>query len=297
MWHFDMRTGIWTRLKGDPKCIGRYGAQAVWDPVTKMVITYGGRVVEDTSDNSSTVSVSTIASLVGYTDQVALFSLDSPVNSTVLPVEGKKPNAPSFHSMFIRGSEELMCYGGWQSIEQSASNALWCLGKRQKVSISPGHVSAKMKMGGRAEMSSVPLSHQLVRGGTDIDPRLSLSPPPAHHPLAARCIEALLSDDYTHSLHTQSRAFPISFDEMMQLCKDAYALLSNEPVCVSVRAPTKVFGDIHGQFGDLLNFFRTFGAPTHKGDINLVNYVFVGASKSQVLLCSQRDSNTTVDTE
>lgn len=39
----------------------------------------------------------------------------------------------------------------------------------------------------------------------------------------------------------------------------------------------QVFGDIHGQFPDLLEFFTTYGCPNHRtGDIRYVNYVFVG---------------------
>jgi hypothetical protein len=277
LWRFDMREGQWTKSKADPRCVGRYGAQAVWDPVNKTVISYGGRVIEDTTDHSHTVSGSSVSSILGYTDQVAVFSPDSPINSTVLPVEGKKPNAPSFHSLFVRGNDELLCFGGWQAVDRAASNALWCLGKRQKVSISPGHVAAKIQShGGRAEMSTVPLGQHQVRGGGDMDPRVALSPPPAHHGLASQTIDTLLSENYGSSIISGNSKFPLSFDEMMALCRDVYSVFRNEPVCVPVRAPSKVFGDIHGQFGDLLNFFRTFGAPTSKGDINLVNYVFIG---------------------
>ena len=34
------------------------------------------------------------------------------------------------------------------------------------------------------------------------------------------------------------------------------------------RAPCKIFGDVHGQFRDLLLFFVEFGCPSHRcGDI------------------------------
>jgi hypothetical protein len=39
----------------------------------------------------------------------------------------------------------------------------------------------------------------------------------------------------------------------------------------------KVFGDLHGQFHDLLLFFKQFGVPNHRqGDIDLCEYVFIG---------------------
>ena len=46
---------------------------------------------------------------------------------------------------------------------------------------------------------------------------------------------------------------------------------------LEIPAPCKVFGDIHGQFTDLLKFFETYGSPDSRtGDINYINYVFVG---------------------
>ena len=44
-----------------------------------------------------------------------------------------------------------------------------------------------------------------------------------------------------------------------------------------VRAPCKVFGDVHGQLRDLLVLFGYFGFPNHRGgDIHTTNYVFNG---------------------
>eukprot|EP00928_Gymnodinium_smaydae_P061957 TRINITY_DN45907_c0_g1_i1.p1 TRINITY_DN45907_c0_g1~~TRINITY_DN45907_c0_g1_i1.p1 ORF type:complete len:747 (-),score=145.42 TRINITY_DN45907_c0_g1_i1:77-2317(-) len=61
------------------------------------------------------------------------------------------------------------------------------------------------------------------------------------------------------------------------LCSHATALLSRQPTLVHVSAPCKVFGDIHGQFQDLLLFFDTFGQPQHyTGDIEAIEYVFIG---------------------
>ena len=45
---------------------------------------------------------------------------------------------------------------------------------------------------------------------------------------------------------------------------------------VRVRAPAKLFGDTHGQLGDLLRLFTAYGAPSHDGDIFATDYVFIG---------------------
>lgn len=43
---------------------------------------------------------------------------------------------------------------------------------------------------------------------------------------------------------------------------------------VSVRAPCKIFGDLHGQFEDLLRFFWHFVSPRY--DLEYVHYLFLG---------------------
>ena len=50
-----------------------------------------------------------------------------------------------------------------------------------------------------------------------------------------------------------------------------------QSMVVSVQAPAKVFGDIHGQLRDLLALFARYGFPTHRGgDVEAVSYVFNG---------------------
>lgn len=47
-------------------------------------------------------------------------------------------------------------------------------------------------------------------------------------------------------------------------------------MCVHEKCAVKVFGDIHGQFRDLLILFREFGFPSSRGDIETVKYIFNG---------------------
>lgn len=60
------------------------------------------------------------------------------------------------------------------------------------------------------------------------------------------------------------------------LLQEVTVLLASEPSMVSVRVPARVFGDIHGQIGDLLRLFRAYGRPDSCGDVMLVDYVFNG---------------------
>jgi diadenosine tetraphosphatase ApaH/serine/threonine PP2A family protein phosphatase len=41
-------------------------------------------------------------------------------------------------------------------------------------------------------------------------------------------------------------------------------------------APIKIFGDLHGQFGDLMRLFEEYGSPSTAGDITYIDYLFLG---------------------
>jgi len=46
-----------------------------------------------------------------------------------------------------------------------------------------------------------------------------------------------------------------------------------------VRPPLKIFGDIHGQYSDLMRFFDLWGNPSDdmkQGDIDSFDYLFLG---------------------
>lgn len=69
----------------------------------------------------------------------------------------------------------------------------------------------------------------------------------------------------------------LSPDAIVRLTQRVIAVLAGESTCVAIPAPCKVFGDIHGQLADLLQFFATYGSPNHyTGDIELASYVFLG---------------------
>jgi len=101
----------------------------------------------------------------------------------------------------------------------------------------------------------------------------------------ARVIEGVLR----RTLHGQDYSPPPttdgtteSFDLMTpedlgHLAAEVAKIMTSEPSLIRMKAPIKVFGDIHGQISDLLYFFEKYGCPSHiKGDINCINYLFAG---------------------
>jgi len=65
-------------------------------------------------------------------------------------------------------------------------------------------------------------------------------------------------------------------NEIADLCDSAERIFSSEPSVIKLKAPIKIFGDLHGQFGDLMRLFDEYGAPSTAGDIAYIDYLFLG---------------------
>ncbi|XP_073395969.1 serine/threonine-protein phosphatase BSL3 [Physcomitrium patens] len=72
------------------------------------------------------------------------------------------------------------------------------------------------------------------------------------------------------------RQFFMDCNEIAELCETAERLFSQEPSVLQIRAPVKIFGDLHGQFGDLMRLFDEYGSPSTAGDITYIDYLFLG---------------------
>ncbi|GMN38160.1 hypothetical protein TIFTF001_007400 [Ficus carica] len=66
-----------------------------------------------------------------------------------------------------------------------------------------------------------------------------------------------------------NRRFFLDSYEVGELCYAAEQIFMHEPTVLQLKAPVKVFGDLHGQFGDLMRLFDEYGFPSTAGDITL----------------------------
>jgi len=66
--------------------------------------------------------------------------------------------------------------------------------------------------------------------------------------------------------------------EVSQLCDQVLEVFKKEEMVLRLRAPIKVYGDIHGQYLDLMRLFARYKAPTDGdgGDIDSMDYLFLG---------------------
>ncbi|GLC64614.1 hypothetical protein PLESTF_000184600 [Pleodorina starrii] len=74
----------------------------------------------------------------------------------------------------------------------------------------------------------------------------------------------------------EDRRFLLNASEIEELCNNAERIFREEPTVLDVRAPIKIFGDLHGQFGDLMRLFEEYGTPSTAGDITYIDYLFLG---------------------
>ncbi|CAM6043751.1 unnamed protein product [Sphagnum compactum] len=72
------------------------------------------------------------------------------------------------------------------------------------------------------------------------------------------------------------RQFFLDCNEIAELCDASERLFARESSVLQIRAPVKIFGDLHGQFGDLMRLFDEYGSPSTAGDITYIDYLFLG---------------------
>ena len=72
-------------------------------------------------------------------------------------------------------------------------------------------------------------------------------------------------------------------DEIKYIIDRSFPLIKNEKVLLELKAPLRVFGDIHGQYYDLLRIFEHTGYPGEYNYLFLGNYVDFGKQSLEVI--------------
>jgi hypothetical protein len=71
--------------------------------------------------------------------------------------------------------------------------------------------------------------------------------------------------------------FHFSKDKVGLLVKQAKQVIEPSSMVLQVKYPIKIFGNLHGQYNDLMRYFNIFGRPAeYKGDIESFEYLFLG---------------------
>ena len=65
-------------------------------------------------------------------------------------------------------------------------------------------------------------------------------------------------------------------EHIIALTKSCQDIVADQPTVLYLKTPVKIFGDIHGQYDDLMRFFELWGEPSDSGDINSIDYLFLG---------------------
>lgn len=99
--------------------------------------------------------------------------------------------------------------------------------------------------------------------------------------LINKFIDTLLRpfDWYSNEVEEIHQNFPFSSEEIDELINESAKLIPRDPTLIKLRSPVKVFGNLFGQYDDLMRFFESYGHPSddnQKGDIHMLQYVFLG---------------------
>ena len=99
--------------------------------------------------------------------------------------------------------------------------------------------------------------------------------------LINKFIETLLRpfDWYTPEVEDIHQNLPFTNEDIDSLLLEAHKVISRDSSLVRIRSPVKVFGNLFGQYNDLMRFFESYGHPSddnQMGDIHTYQYVFLG---------------------
>ncbi|KAL1529080.1 hypothetical protein AB1Y20_000055 [Prymnesium parvum] len=189
---------------------------------------------------------------------------------------GEAPSSSVCPPVGLPSPDKLLRRGQSSSDEaiSSRDGGASALGKR-KVGPSPT-MSRKAEVANwHGELSRTISIDRLPQEGKRLSGGHALTRAASVHGLESRAIALLLDPrGWRPPAH---RLFPMNSDELIALCGSVQELFQKEPSMLQLSAPIKVFGDIHGQYSDLMRIFNQYGSPDREtGDIQLVDYLFLG---------------------
>lgn len=82
--------------------------------------------------------------------------------------------------------------------------------------------------------------------------------------------------------YVEGAAVTLRSEIIIALCEEVIKVLKKDPPLIRLKPGVKIFGSVHGQFGDLMRFFNTYGVPDNdpsyerKSDIEALDYLFLG---------------------
>lgn len=130
---------------------------------------------------------------------------------------------------------------------------------------------------GRVSPMRRPVPGQEYWGGSNYGAAPAPPPPADAEAISLRIVRYLMEvsngprTDWRYNLQLATA------QEVLILCGAVVETLRREDSLVEVALPCRVYGDIHGQLLDLLEFFNAFAWPDkRRGDIYSMSYVFLG---------------------
>ena len=120
---------------------------------------------------------------------------------------------------------------------------------------------------------------KMVNFGKNWEIKSTVAPNKKDKNLCDLFIDTLLRpEQFLKDNNYDSEKFAFNIDQIAALTKQCMEIVAKQPNILKVSAPVKVFGDIHGQYIDLMNFFNKWGSPSEgpNGDIMSNDYLFLG---------------------
>jgi len=109
-----------------------------------------------------------------------------------------------------------------------------------------------------------------------LPPGISKNPAPVNTVSSIFFAQLLKPRDWSNLTDAK---FRFGKDMVLSLIEECLKIVKNEPTVMRLRAPVKIFGNLNGQYKDLMRFFETWGEPSDRhgvGDIECFDYVFLG---------------------